>query len=418
LMCDRRLGLLLRARAGRGRSRAVLVVMGVVEQRYDAVMAVLRDGHTVVDVAEKFGVARQSVHRWIRRYEAGGLAGLADRSHRPVSCPHQMPLEVEERVVAMRCAHPSWGPLRIVDRLAKEGVVPVPSRVAVYRALVRRGLVDRQRRKRRREDYVRWERSRPNELWQMDVMGGVFLLDERELKVVTGVDDHSRFCVAAGLVERATARPVCTVFAEAMRRWGVPDEVLTDNGKVFSARLGPRPAEVLFDRICRENGIVHRLTGVRAPTTTGKIERFHKTLRTEFLTGPGFATKEEAQAALDAWVVDYNTNRPHQALGMLAPIARFRPEQAEPPAPALKLDGPPRDGQWVTRRVKVNGQVCVDWQRFCIGRQHGGGIVEIHVTDRLFEVWVDGNLVKQVQRLRHGPIRQRRAEKKRAGSRR
>ena len=57
----------------------------------------------------------------LRRYEAGGLAGLADRSHRPVSCPHQMPLEVEERVVALRCAHPGWGPLRIVDRLAKEG---------------------------------------------------------------------------------------------------------------------------------------------------------------------------------------------------------------------------------------------------------------------------------------------------------
>ena len=117
-MGDRRLGLLLRARAGR-EVEAVLVVLGVVEQRYEAVMAVVRDGHTVVDVAERFGVARQSVHRWIRRYEAGGLAGLADRSHRPVSCPHQMPLEVEERVVAVRCAHPGWGPLRIVDRLGR-----------------------------------------------------------------------------------------------------------------------------------------------------------------------------------------------------------------------------------------------------------------------------------------------------------
>ena len=391
----------------------MLVVLGVVEQRYEAVMAVLRDGHTVVDVAERFGVARQSVHRWIRRFEAGGLAGLADRSHRPISCPHQMPAEIEELVVAIRGHHPGWGPLRIADQLAREGVVPVPSRVAVYRALVRRGLVDRQRRKRRREDYVRWERSRPNELWQMDVMGGVFLLDQSELKMVTGIDDHSRFCVAAGLVERATARPVCGVFAEAMRRWGVPDEVLTDNGKVFSARLGPRPAEVLFDRICRENGIVHRLTGVRSPTTTGKIERFHKTLRDEFLPGPGFATKEEAQAALDVWVVDYNTLRPHQALGMLSPIARFQPDQARTePLPELVVpDGPPRDGQWVTRRVKHNGEMCVDLQSFTIGRQHAHQLVEVHVTDRLFEVWIEGNLVKQVQRRRHGPVRKRRASK-------
>ena len=391
----------------------MLVVLGVVEQRYEAVMAVVRDGHTVVEVAERFGVARQSVHRWIRRYEAGGLVGLADRSHRPVSCPHQMPVEVEERIVAIRTVHPWRGPLRIADQLAKEGVVPVPSRVAVYRALVRRGLVDRQRRKRRREDYVRWERSRPNELWQMDVMGGVFLLDESELKVVTGIDDHSRFCVAAGLVERATARPVCTVFAEAMRRWGVPDEVLTDNGKVFTGRLGPHPVEVLFDRICRENGIVHRLTGVRSPTTTGKIERFHKTLRNEFLRGPGFATKEEAQAGLDAWVADYNTSRPHQALGMLPPVARYRPDQAQAEAlPAVvPPDGPPRDGQWVTRRVKYTGEVCVDWQSFTIGRQYAHELVEVHVTDRLFEVWVEGNLVKQVQRRRHGPVRKRRAQK-------
>lgn len=390
----------------------MLVVLGVVEQRHEAVMAVLRDGQTVVEVAERFGVARQSVHRWIRRFEAGGLAGLADRSHRPISCPHQMPVEIEERVVAIREHHPGWGPLRIADQLAREGVVPVPSRVAVYRALVRRGLVDRQRRKRRREDYVRWERSRPNELWQMDVMGGVFLLDESELKVVTGIDDHSRFCVAAGLVERATARPVCNVFAEAMRRWGVPDEVLTDNGKVFSARLGPRPAEVLFDRICRENGIVHRLTGVRAPTTTGKIERFRKTLRDEFLPGPGFATKDEAQAALDAWVVDYNTNRPHQSLGMLSPIARFRPDQAATAGlPVVVSSGPPRDGQWVTRRAKHNGEICVDLQSFTIGRQHAHQLVEVHVTDRLFEVWVEGNLVKQVQRRRHGPVRKRRASK-------
>jgi transposase InsO family protein len=67
------------------------------------------------------------------------------------------------------------------------------------------------------------------------------------------------------------------VFQAALARYGTPEEVLTDNGKVFTGRLGPHPAEVLFDRLCREQGITHRLTGVRCPTTTGKIERFHKT---------------------------------------------------------------------------------------------------------------------------------------------
>jgi hypothetical protein len=88
----------------------------------------------------------------------------------------------------------------------------------------------------------------------MDVMGGVLLQDGTELKVLTGIDDHSRFCEAAGLVTRATSKAICQVFAASLRCYGIPDEVLTDNGKVFTARFGPYPTEVLFDQICRENG--------------------------------------------------------------------------------------------------------------------------------------------------------------------
>jgi transposase InsO family protein len=131
--------------------------------------------------------------------------------------------------------------------------------------------------------------------------GWVWLADGAELKVVTGVDDHSRFCVAAGLVERANARSVCRVFTAALERYGVPDEVLTDNGKVFTGRLGPHPAEVLFDRICRQQGITHLCTGIRCPTTTGKIERFRKTLRAELFTGQRFQSLTQAQQALDGW---------------------------------------------------------------------------------------------------------------------
>lgn len=133
-----------------------------------------------------------------------------------------------------------------------------------------------------------------------------------ECKVLTGIDDHSRFCVCAGVMVRATARPVCGFFVQALSRHGVPEEVLSDNGKVFTGRFGLNETEVVFDKICRENGIKHLLTAPRSPTTTGKVERFHRTLRTEFLTGRVFADLATAQAELDAWVVDYNTERPHQ----------------------------------------------------------------------------------------------------------
>ena len=124
-------------------------------------------------------------------------------------------------------------------------------------------------------------------------------------------------------MRRATAGPVCEALLAALRRHGIPDQILTDNGKVFTGRFGPAgsSAEVLFDRICAENGIRHLLTAPRSPTTTGKVERWHKTMRAEFLTDHDHqhATIAELQAALDGWVDHYNTERPHQALGMRPP---------------------------------------------------------------------------------------------------
>jgi transposase-like protein len=137
----------------------VLVELGLVEQRYRAVLEVLNDGATVTDVARRYGVVRQTVHVWLRRYAASGLGALADGSCRPATCPHQMVPEIEAMIVEWRRAHPTWGPRTLVNRLARERVDPLPSRSSVYRALVRHQLIDPKRRRRRRSDYKRWERS-------------------------------------------------------------------------------------------------------------------------------------------------------------------------------------------------------------------------------------------------------------------
>ena len=185
----------------------MLVELGVVEQRTKAVYEVL-DGATVTDVARRYGVTRQTVHNWLRRYANKGFSALVDKPSRPGSCPHQMAPEVEARLVTMRREHPSWGPRTILYWLGREGVDPLPGRSSVYRALVRHRLIEPKKRRRRREDYKRWERSKSMELWQMDIVGGFHLKDGTELKCLTGIDDHSRYCVSARLMARATARPV------------------------------------------------------------------------------------------------------------------------------------------------------------------------------------------------------------------
>ena len=218
----------------------MLVELRLVEQRYQAVLEVL-DGASVTDVARRFGVARQTLHAWLNSYAAHGLAGLADRSSKPLSCPHQMAPAVEARIVAMRSERPGWGPRTILYWLGQEGLCPLPGRTSVERCLIRHGLVELKRRRRKRADYKRWERSASMELWQMDIVGGVHIVDPEtgeisEAKIVTGIDDHSRFCVCAKVVARATARPVCDALEEALTRHGCPDQILSDNGKV--SRIG------------------------------------------------------------------------------------------------------------------------------------------------------------------------------------
>ena len=120
----------------------MLVELRVGEQRYRAVWEVL-DGASVTEVARRFGVSRQSLHIWLRRYAAdGGLGGLGDRSSRPHGCPHQMSPVVEAKIVEIRRAHPVWGADRIGYQLQRDGIGPVPGRSSIYRALLRDGLVD------------------------------------------------------------------------------------------------------------------------------------------------------------------------------------------------------------------------------------------------------------------------------------
>jgi transposase len=134
--------------------------VSVVEQRYEAVVEVIREGTSVVDIAARMGVSRQSVHTWLRRYRDGGLEALKDGSHRPASCPHQIDAAIEARVVELRRLHPGWGPRNLLHQLTRDGVADLPSLSALYRCLVRHRLIE-PRKRRRKDDYVRWERGRP-----------------------------------------------------------------------------------------------------------------------------------------------------------------------------------------------------------------------------------------------------------------
>jgi Integrase core domain len=250
------------------------------------------------------------------------------------------------------------------------------------------------------------------QLWQLDVTASAFLTDGREVKIVTGIDDHSRYCVIATAVLRATARPVCQAFLDAMKIYGVPDEVLSDNGTVFTGRfIKPRPAEVLFERICRENGVIQRLTRPASPTTTGKIERLHQSLQNELLNEHGpFESLATLQDALDTWRQEYNSDRPHQSLGMAFPVSRFGPaasplelripaRQDDPPATAASIAAaadaePSRVAVEADRLVPASGNLWIGGQQIWLGPALAGRQVTIWADETVLHVLLDGTRLK------------------------
>ncbi len=392
-----------------------------VEYRYRAVCEVLA-GSPIGEVAVRYGTSRQSLDTWRTRFTVEGKAGLADRSRRPRTSPTRLGAEVEALVCQLRREHPRWGARRICHELAGRDLATAPSRATVHRVLTRNGMIDPQAQEHRRK-YKRWQRETPMHLWQLDIVGGVPLAEGRECKLLTGIDDHSRFVVIATVLATPSAREVAEAFTAAMRRYGVPSEVLTDNGGQFTGRhLKPLPVQVLFEKVCHDNGVKQRLTKPRSPTTTGKIERFHKTLRAEFLDHVApFASISVAQDAVDAWISSYNQQRPHQALEMAVPASLFRPngptrldtvsstpvpDPVEPEPSSLVIGvieppaGPISDGAAVEFELRVPpaGNLTIRQGRQFVSLHHSmaGRTVTVWADLRSIHLSYDGHVIRTV----------------------
>src|SRR3954452_9892993 len=228
-------------------------------------------------------ISRQTYYKWKKRFESEGLDGLRDRSRRPTSIPIATPGEVEDAIVRVRKeladAGEFNGPFGIADRLAAEGVWPVPSRATIARILTRRGQVRPQPGKRPRSSYRRFQAARPNELWQSDWTEW-HLAGQRPVAIAGTLDDHSRLLVglAAGSGD-GDGELVWAVMAAAIGAYGVPMSSLTDNGLCYTTarRSGMRPAA--FEANLAALGCQSIASRPYHPQTCGKIERFWQTLK-------------------------------------------------------------------------------------------------------------------------------------------
>jgi transposase InsO family protein len=288
--------------------------MTLENQRQEFVMLAGEPGCNRSALCARFGISRKTGYKWLNRAKEIGL--LCDQSRRPHHSPRQTESEVEQRVLTLRAAHPAWGGRKLRRRLLDLGQ-SAPASSTITQILRRHQLLDDPAPS-APGPWRRFARALPNDLWQMDFKGHLPCRSGR-CHPLTALDDCSRFALilqACADEQRATVQ---SALIQAFRRYGLPWEMLTDNGSPWGGDFLTR-LSVWLMRL----GILITHGRPSHPQTQGKEERFHRTLRAELLGQALPWDLPKCQERFDEWRHIYNTQRPHEALQMQAPVTRYR----------------------------------------------------------------------------------------------
>ncbi len=358
---------------------------------------VTRAGHEAANVralCREFGISPNTAYKWLVRYQAAGPAGLADRSRRPNAVRADTPPGREQLVLATRQAHPAWGGRKLKAYLEQAGYADVPAASTITAILRRHGALDDQEGAQHRA-FQRFEREAPNELWQMDFKGHFALGDGTRCDPLTVLDDHARFLLALDACADETRRTVQAALTGVFERYGLPERILCDHGPPWGAPNAGDVYTTLSAWLLRLGiGVVHGRP--KHPQTQGKDERLHRTLRAELLRRQTFADLPACQPAFDTWRQMYNEQRPHEALAMQVPAARYRPSPRPWPARLPAIEYPASDR---VRRVQDKGQIKVGGHEFRIGKAFIGYPVGLRPTnqDGCYDVYFCAQRIGQIQ---------------------
>jgi len=295
-------------------------------ERFEFVKLASLEGANVSLLCERFGISRKTGYKWIRRWrESNGDvgSGLADRSRRPRCSPARTDASIERDVLSIRTAHPSWGGRKIHKRLERLGMESPPSPSTITAILHRNGLISPEE-SAKHKAYSRWERSTPNELWQMDFKGEFPMTNGRKCYPLTILDDHSRYSLCIQACENQRRVTVRDQLREIFGRYGVPQAFYVDNGTPWGTSSRTSRHTKLSVWLLRQDiEVIHGKPYY--PQGRGKLERFHRTLNCEVIQERDFADAASAQVAFDPWRTIYNYERPHEALSLQVPGDFYRP---------------------------------------------------------------------------------------------
>lgn len=322
----------------------------IMSQRLEFVQLALQPGANISTLCHRYRISRKTGYKWIARYAQDGPAGLVDQSRCPRQRPAQTAPTMEAAVVALRQDHPAWGGRTLARVLQNRKVAAVPAPSTITGILRRHGLLNPTEAA-AHTPYQRFERERPNELWQMDFKGHFALTGRGRCHPLTVLDDHSRFAVVLAACADEQTATVQAALIPAFERYGLPEAILTDNGPPWGD--GPDSPYTSLGVWLMRLGIRVLHGRVYHPQTQGKDERFNRTLKAEVLLRASFADLAACQAAFDAWRPVYNLVRPHQGLALQTPSQRYQISPRPYPGAAPPIEYGPEDA---VRQVQQNGR--------------------------------------------------------------
>ena len=340
--------------------------------RYEFVLLSLKAGANIAELCRRFGISRKTGYKWRQRFSSGGPAALEDRSRRPRRSPKRTPMSVQSAVVGLR-RHRRWGGRKIHHRLQVLGHRHVPAPSTISGILKQHGLIDPSE-SRKHQPLRRFERAQPNELWQMDFKGH-FAIGTGRCHPLTVLDDHSRYSMALRACGNERGTTVQQVLTATFRRYGLPEQILMDNGSPWGS-----DAEHVFTPLTLwliRLGI--RVAHIRPyhPQSQGKDERFHRSLDAEVIQRRCFRDLPHCQRDFDRWRDIYNLERPHESLQMQVPAQRYRPSMRAFPEHLPAIEYGPGDQ---VRKVQDHGQLFFKGREFRICKALHGYPVALRPT--------------------------------------
>jgi transposase InsO family protein len=312
------------------------------------------DDLSMTGLCAKYSISRKTGYKWLARIQEAALEGFQDRSRAPHHHPNQLPLTIEQAIVAMRQSHPTWGPKKVLRRLqVEEPQKHWPARSTIAELLRRKGLIWPRKRRRRvppqQQPFASCDGA--NAIWCVDFKGWFRTGDGQRCDPLTISDAFSRYLIRCQAVDDTSGPCVRPLFEAAFREYGLPRAIRSDNGSPFASRAvaGLSRLSVWWIKL----GITPERIDPGKPQQNGRHERMHLTLKRETASPPG-ATVRSQQRHFDAFRKEYNEQRPHEALEMSTPASRYVPSMRPYPGREPEVMYPQ---EWPCRMVRVRGEV-------------------------------------------------------------